>query len=224
MKQLLLLLLLTQSCYAQIFNCLIKVGEPDLPQFIIRPDCNHLDEPNLYKRKEKVLIDINLEFDKVIENEKNKIDSLYIIKYQLLANGVDTSQIVETIIQQNTYYQSIVANKTMKVQKLEKFLKPKIILEYETSAFYSLPNYKGKKYIIKGNNKGTTIPFYPKSIRVARNCRIKVYPFHDYQEAKSYGTSEFKKSAPILSPNVNSGSMVSDPTIFRATSWKLICK
>jgi hypothetical protein len=181
-------------------------------------------EEDYYKIKESLLKRINDEFGEAIISIKSQLEQCVKLKdiYTEQGNTSEVNEFVGHINHLNKTLVEVEASKQKSIIKVSNIIDPIIKIEYETTAFYSEINYAGDEYLVTGNSSNADVNFYLGSIRVARGRNIKIYPHKNYKSDHTHRNRAFSVSTPSnLGYNVNTGSMISNPRVLRATSWRI---
>ncbi|WP_138476183.1 hypothetical protein [Dyadobacter bucti] len=174
--------------------------------------------------KEAFLIRIDLKYTYEESNFRKKIhlldSTINVLRHQNIDYSIQESELKSL----KKELAGLKISRDEEIKSVGKLCDP-FILELQTTAFYSKPDYEGKEFVVTGNVKSASLPFSPKSVRVAQGCKLSVWPYENYRKHRDYRDVKFNDSTSSdLPDNVATGSMMGDRYIFRAESWKLRCK
>ena len=186
------------------------------------------EEPDLRKREVLVISKYEKDIDDYILAKQNEIDNLSKALDEARANNLDTSKLNNDLNRKIADKQNMEIRKPSTIAGIKTEFIKRLTLEESTTAVYSEKNYKGNRVILSNDSMETIVPFYVKSVRVAKGCRVKLYPWKNQRKEPGYDSTEVKKSSPEgVDVNIRIPSRIGAPTIIgevtRVHSWKHFC-
>ncbi|MBB6236759.1 hypothetical protein HDC90_001374 [Pedobacter sp. AK013] len=185
-------------------------------------------EPDLRKREVLVIMKYEKKYDDLLIAKHHEIDSLSVALARARANNLDTTKLYQDLNLQIAEKHEIEILKPSIIDGIKTEFVRRITLEESTTAVYSEKNYKGNRVILTKDSMDTIVPFYVKSVRVAKGCRVKLYPWKNLRKEPGYDASEVKKNSPNgVDVNIWITSRIGAPTLIgevtRVHSWRLFC-
>lgn len=201
----------------------IKIGDP-----IFHYSNEFSEEPDLRKREELVIHKYEKEYDDLLIAKQNEINNHSVALDQARANDRDTIKLYNDLNIKIADKHNIEIRRQSIISEIKTDFSERITLEESTTAIYSEKNFKGNRVTLTGDSMDTYVPFYVKSVRVAKGCRVKLYPWKNLRKEPGYDATEVKKnSREGIDVNIWITSRIGAPTIIgevtRARSWRLFC-
>lgn len=186
------------------------------------------EEPDLRKREVLVISKYEKKLDDFILAKQKEIDDLSKALDQGRANNLDTTKLNDDLNEKIADKQRMEIRKSGIIAGIKTEFIKRLTLEESTTAVYNEKNYKGNRVVLANDSMETIVPFYVKSVRVAKGCRVKLYPWKNQRKEPGYDSTEVKKNSPEgVDVNIRIPSRIGAPTIIgevtRVHSWKLFC-
>lgn len=208
--------------------------EFDLSSIVINDDpifyySNEFSEETDFRKREVLVISkYEKEFDDFVLAKQNEINDLSEVIDQARANNLDSAKLNNDLNTKIADKNKIEIRKTYIISEIKTEFIKRITLEESTTAVYSEKNYNGRRVVLINDSKETIVPFYVKSVRVAKGCRVKLYPWKNHRKEPGYDAAEIKKnSREGVDVNIRIQSRIGAPTIIgevtRVHSWRLFC-
>jgi hypothetical protein len=186
------------------------------------------EEPDLRKREVVVISKYEKEYDDFIFAKQSEIDELSKALDEARANNLDTNKLNDDLNKKVADKNRMEIRKPIIITEIKAEFIRRFTLEESTTAVYSEKNYKGNRVTLANDIRETIVPFYVRSVRVAKGCRVKLYPWKNHRKEPGYDSTEVKKNSPEgVDVNIWIQSRIGAPTIIgevtRVHSWKLFC-